>query len=169
MARFSKTLRQKIIEEFAKRHGGRYDAAQFLDEVQATGPEHAAYAWFEWDQDKAATQFRIEQAREFARDLRVTFTIEEVTVGRSVKISRTMPLALSPLSGRAAGGGYVVADQANPVPHMAEHCHQGAVTLRAWYSRYGSAMSHAGADRGALEGIISALENVTAEAPAVAA
>lgn len=162
--RFTKELRQKIVEEFSRRHNGQYDPSLFLKEVRETGAEHPAFDWFEWDQSKAAQEHNLWQARSFAKDLRVTFTVEEVTRPGSVKVkTESMPMVLSPAAGRSDGGGYVLVDPNDPA-HMAEHCHQAATALRSWLKRYSAAVTHAYGSSKMIEQIAESLEAV--EAPA---
>lgn len=162
MSRFTKALRQKIVQEFAVRHNGQYDAALFVAEVRDTGPTHPAYSWFEWDKAKAAAAYQIEQAREFARDLRVTFTVQVINGGkRSVKVRESaMPLVISPIEGRAKGGGYLLVDPDNPA-YMAEHCRQAAMALKSWLGRYQSALDHVGETSEALAALVEKFEAVT--------
>ena len=158
MARFTKELRQQIVDEFATRHNGYFNPALFLEEVQKIGPDHPAYSWFEWDDDEAARQHRLWQAREFTRDLRVKFTIEEVRPDRSVSV-RTVeaPAMLSPIERRSQGGGYYQTDLSNP-EHMAELCRQAASALGLWLRRYEAALLHIGGSPTAVQDQIKALE-----------
>ena len=155
----SKIERQRIVKEFALRHNGTFNPTLFLEEVRRTGERHPAYNWFEWDAGKAALSYQVEQARSFARDLRVTFTVTEISSGkRRVKVRETaMPLVLSPIEGRKDGGGYVLVDPKNE-SHLDEHCRQAALTLRGWLSRYSEAVRHVGGNVSQLESLISALE-----------
>lgn len=155
----SKITRQRIVKEFAVRHNGTYNPTLFLDEVRKTGETHPAYGWFEWDKSKAAQAYQLEQARAFARDLRVTFTVTEVNGGRrKVKVRESaMPLVISPLKGRQDGGGYVLVDPKDDA-HLDEHCRQAAVALRAWLGRYTAAVKHVGHTTDALEELATALE-----------
>jgi hypothetical protein len=155
----SKLQRQRIVKEFAVRHNGHYNPNLFLEEVRRQGKGHPAYAWFEWDEGKAASAYQLEQARAFARDLRVTFTVTEVNGGnRRVKVRESsMPMVISPLQGRQDGGGYVLVDPKDPA-HLDEHCRQAAVALRAWLGRYSDAVKHIGQTTGQIEGLIEALE-----------
>ena len=141
---FDKGLRQQIIADFAKRHSGVYDPALFLAEVKRRGEAHPAYAWFRWDDGEAAHEYRLWQARTFARDLVIKFKTEVVGRSGTIRIVETqMPMVLSPLDGRSDGGGYIVSD-----PHSAEHlnllCAEGAVALRSWLRRYTAALVHVG-------------------------
>ena len=129
MAHFTKDLRQQIVKDFATRHNGVYNPTLFLEEVRRTGKTHPAYEWFTWDEHEAAVAYQIEQARSFARDLRVTFRVEEVTGAHQVRIKETpIPMVISPMEGRKNGGGYVLTDPDDP-EHIAEHCRQAARTL----------------------------------------
>src|SRR3990167_6398855 len=140
---FTKELRQQIIRDFAVRHNGNYNPALFLEEVEGQGEEHPAYEWFEWDSDEAARQHRIWQAREFATGLRVKFSIEEIKRGVVLVREVEMPFALSPMNDRDKGGGYLIADQNDPV-HMTELCRQAATDLERWLRRYEAALVYAG-------------------------
>ena len=164
MGTFTKALRQKIVTEFATRHNGTYNPSLFVEEVRRTGSSHPAYAWFEWDQNKAALAHQVEQARDFARDLRVTFTVQVVNGGkRSVKVRETaMPLVLSPMDGRRSGGGYLLVNPDDPA-YMAEHAGQAAQALRSWWSRYESAAEHVGINASDVEAMIAKLETATAQ------
>jgi hypothetical protein len=164
--RLSKAKRQEIVREFAIRHNGAFNPSLFLDEVKRTGKDHPAYGWFEWNRDKAANAYQLEQAREFARDLRVSFTVE--TVGRrtplTVRVSE-MPAVLSPMAGRQSGGGYVLVDPADPA-HLAEHRLQAAAALRQWWARYEGAALASGIERAILDELIASLEAVAVPAAA---
>ena len=164
MGSFTKALRQKIVTEFATRHNGTYNPTLLVEEVRRTGFSHPAHSWFEWDQGKAAFAHQIEQARDFARDLRVTFTVQVVNGGkRSVKVRETaMPLVLSPMEGRKSGGGYLLVNPDDPV-YMAEHAGQAAQALRSWWSRYQSAAEHVSITASDVEAMIAKLEAATAQ------
>lgn len=158
----SKIDRQRIVKEFALRHNGVYNPSLFLEEVRRTGETHPAFNWFEWDAGKAAFAYQVEQARSFARDLRVTFTVTEINGGkRAVKVRETaMPLVISPMEGRRDGGGYLLVDPKDS-DHMGEHCRQAAVALRAWLGRYTEAVRHVGMNTSELEALVTALETKT--------
>lgn len=158
MTKFTKALRQKIVRDFAIRHNGQFNPTLFVEDVRRTGPSHPAYEWFEWDQKKAALQYQIEQARAFARDLRITFTVEDIGRTRPVTVrTHEMPLVLSPINGRVKGGGYYLTDPGNP-EHLAEHCRQAAIALETWLGRYSSAVEHAGGSVSALEEQVALLK-----------
>lgn len=159
--RYSKARRQEIVREFAVRHNGQFNAALFLGEVREAGEKHEAYAWFEWDADKAAQAYQLEQARDFARDLRVSFKVEEIAGKKGMRVREAaMPMVLSPLAGRNHGGGYYLTNTDDPA-HMAEHCRQAAVALRAWIGRYEAALIAAGGTVTYLVQAADALEKMT--------
>lgn len=160
MAKFTKQRRQQIVAEFAKRHNGNYNPRLFLSEVEKTGAEHPAHDWFEWDDNKAAAAHRVDQARNFARDLRVTFKVEEIGKGRTVSVKQgTGPMVLSPMAGRSDGGGYVLADLSK-TDHMAEHRKQAAAALRAWLNRYSAALEASGESADTVRRIAASLDAV---------
>lgn len=160
MSRFTKALRQKIVTDFASRHGGHYDPSAFVEEVRRTGASHLAHSWFEWDASKAAHSYQVNQARDFARDLKVSFKVEVVNGGRrSIQVRETaMPLVLSPLEGRKSGGGYLLVDPDDPA-FMHEHVQQAALALRSWLSRYSAALEHVHQSRDTLDAIVTLLES----------
>lgn len=156
--KFTKELRQEIIREFAVRHNGHFNPALFVQEVRATGADHPAHEWFEWDTEKAAEQHLLWQAREFATGLRVSFTVE--TIGRNGAVSVReveMPFALSPVDARRKGGGYLVSDPDDPA-HMAELCRQAVTDLTRWLRRYEAALVHAGGSPPTIEKQLRLLE-----------
>lgn len=162
MVRFTKKLRQKIVDEFSTRHNGQYNPELFLREVQEKGPEHPAYGWFEWDSNKAAHEHNLWQARSFAKDLRIVFEVEQVgRSGTMTVVQQEMPTVLSPVAGRNGGGGYVLTDPDNP-EHMAEHCRQAGTALRSWLKRYSAALMHVDGSIKPVERIAEALERVEA-------
>lgn len=157
--RFTKQQRAEIIREFASRHGGRYDAALFVDEVEEKGEAHPAYEWFTWDDSEAANQYRIWQARVFANGIRVKFEVQEVRRSGPMTI-RTMeaPFAISPMESRPAGGGYVIVDL-KKTGHVDELCRQAADDLAGWLRRYGAALERIGETDRELKRLIARLEN----------
>lgn len=166
---FTKEERQAIVEEFSRRHNGQYSPELFLKEVKDTGESHPAYSWFEWDGKKAAQEYRLWQARSFAKDLRIKFDVEEIGRSGEVTVKTTeMPMVMSPRNTRNDGGGYLLVDPNDPA-HKAEHCHQAAAALRSWLKRYGSALIFAGYGVKSVEQIAEGLEAIQAPAPAEAA
>jgi hypothetical protein len=158
--RFTKEMRQKIVEEFAKAHGGAFDAAAFLGEVQQVGEKHPAYGWFEWNKDRAAREYRLDQARDFARGLVIHFEVEKVERGRVKLVTATAPMILSPLAKRDHGGGYFTTDPNDPA-HMAELCRQAAQSMRWYISRFSGAVTYAGGEVIALRGILNLLDRAS--------
>ena len=140
---FTRALREEIIRDFAERHDGIYNPETFVDEVRAAGKSHPAYDWFQWNRNKAARQYWIWQAREFAIGLQVRFSMEETRGGVVTVREIEGPLAMSPTSDRwSDSSGYVILDQDNP-EHMAELCNQGATDLERWLVRYEMAIVYA--------------------------
>lgn len=159
---FTKERRQQIVEDFSRRHNGQFDPKLFLKEIEETGKKHAAYSWFEWDNAKAAKEHRLWQARSFAKDLRIHFTIEEVGRQGAITMKTSeMPMVISPADGRNDGGGYVQVDPNNPA-HMTEHCHQAATALRSWLRRYQAAIVHVYNSDVLVGQIVDALDSVKA-------
>ena len=157
---FDKGLRQQIIADFAKRHGGAYDPAAFLAEVKRRGEAHPAFAWFNWSDDAAAHEYRLWQARIFARDLVVKFKVEHVGRGGTIRVIETQaPMIVSPMDGRNDGGGYIVMDPSNP-EHVAYLCGEASTAIQSWLKRYGSCLLHVGADKAHFERVADLLADV---------
>ena len=155
---YTKARRQAIVKAFAIRHNGNFNPRLFLDEVRAQGKNHPAWGWFEWDLNKAAYGYHLEQVREFTQGLKITFTVEQVGRVTPLRVvEREMPLVMSPQAGRKDGGGYVLTNPDDPA-HMQEHCRQAAVALRGWLNRYQAALAHAGGTSEQLMQIVRLLE-----------
>ena len=161
MSRFTKALRQQIIEDFSRRNNGWFDPKAFVAYVGETGPDHPAYDWFTWDDVAAASAYRVDQARDFARGLKVTFKVEEVQHGPVNVVSREVPFLTSPKATRKGGGGYYLTDP-NDAEHMAELAREAASTLRWFIGRYEAAILHVGGDADALTALQLRLEGVEA-------
>jgi hypothetical protein len=155
MPRYTKELRQQIVTDFCASHDGEFNPQAFVKEVGASGPDHPAYGWFIWEDDRAAHQYRLERARMFIQGLRISVKVKPF--GRSGTMTvKEAPLALSPLSDRADGGGYYIFDEDNP-EHIRELCRQGAADLERWLERYTLAVAEAGAKDLPVERLIKAL------------
>ena len=161
VANFTKQLRQKIIRDFCARRNSEFDAAEFVKEVRETGADHPAYKWFEWDDEIAADEHRLYQARSFATGLRVSFSVEEIGRTGTIRVREVeMPLVISPMAGRDGGGGYYLVDRNNP-EHMAEYCRQAATDLGRWLRRYEAALLHVGGSVASIERQLRLLESTT--------
>lgn len=159
MARFTKALRQQLVRDFAEKNGGWFDPAAFLSEVRKAGDKHPAYEWFEWDDNKAAHEFRLDQARDFARGLIVSFEVRTTHRGSMRVVAQSAPLLLSPINGRKGGGGYFITDPNDP-SHMMELCLQAAQSMRWFISRYEGALRYAGVNVAPFEKVQEVLEDM---------
>jgi hypothetical protein len=162
MARFTKALRQKIIEDFAKTHNGWFDPHAFLRHVQAEGPKHPAFDWFTWEDDKAAEAYRLDQARDFARGLVVKFEIHTGEPQKFTIAHRSAPFAISPVGKRRQGGGYYLSDPDDP-EHVAELGRQAAQSLEWFMRRFAAPLAAVGADVDELESLRARLADMKAE------
>lgn len=145
MTRFTKAFRQQIVRDFAEQNGGWFDPAAFVEFVKASGESHPAWGWFDWDDESAAHQYRLDQARDFARGLKITFEVRTVAGGKMKIRQATAPLALSPIDGRKDGGGYYMTDPNNEA-HLEELRKQAAQSLRWFLMRYHSVIEQNGID-----------------------
>lgn len=161
--RYTKELRQKIVEEFALKHEGKYDPRLFVEYVRKAGPEHPAYSWFTWDKDKAAQAYLVQEAQEFARDLRITFEIRTVVPKQTARFryaeTSEMPLVMTRLAEHRQRSCYYLTNPAS-ADDRAEHCRQAAHQLQSWLSRFRSAVEIAGSSAAPLEKLIAQLQAV---------
>lgn len=163
MARFTRALRQRIIEDFTRANNGWFDPRAFVAHVRAAGPEHPAFGWFEWDDKVAAEAHRLDQARDFVRGLVVRFEVRtEAREGLTV-VAREAPFAVSPVAPRRSGGGYYLTEPGCP-EQMAELRRQAARDLAWWLRRYRGAVEDAGVELGALDDLPALLMGEAAEA-----
>lgn len=165
MARFTKALRQQLVRDFAEKNGGWFDPAVFLSEVRKAGEKHPAYGWFEWDDGEAAHEFRLDQARDFARGLKVVFEVQTMNRGTLRVVEQSAPMLVSPMAGRKGGGGYFITDPDDPA-HMIELCLQAAQSMRWFISRYEGALRYAGINTAPFEKVQAALEDMAPQVEA---
>lgn len=140
MARFTKALRQQIVEDFARQNNGWFDKRAFLVHVRETGPDHPAYEWFEWDDTAAAEAYRLEQAGAFVRDLKIEFKVESI---KSAPVTVSAPQFVSPVATRRSGGGYFQTDPQDDI-HMDELSRQAARDFAWVLNRYEAVIVRAG-------------------------
>lgn len=154
---FNKAARAKIVRDFADINGGVFEPKAFLAHVRATGPDHPAWAWFDWDDGRAAEKYRVEQARRFVEGITIKYEIRTQKARTVRLVSEPVPAFISPLAHRRDGGGYQEL-HAGDVFLMGELVAQAARDGRAFQKRYAGAFRHAGADATGLERLLVALE-----------
>lgn len=156
MTGLTRSDRQKIIDDFIERHGG-YSARGFMEEVRASGGQHPAWTWFTWDDQKAADEYRVWEARNFVRDLRIIHSVETIKHGNVTVRQVEAPAAFSPTGTKE----YIALDPDDPV-RMAAFCREAERSLSAWLRRYRLALVHAGGSAGSVEKQIAALDKIAA-------
>jgi hypothetical protein len=132
--RLSKQEREAILRDYCARNGGRYDARAFASEVRATGKSHPAAGWFEWDFGKAAEEWWVEQARQFAQGIKIVYEVQSID-SKVGPVTVEYPALISPLESRNSGGGYIAVDPDDP-SHLNEMARQAAKDLESWLFRY---------------------------------
>lgn len=162
MARFTKALRTQIVEEFTSRHNGLFTPTLFIEEVRATGPDHPAYDWFDWDDTAAADKWRIYQARQFVSDLRIEYKIEVIRETGTFTVSTEVPQVLSPLRDRHKGGGYYVVHPGSE-EHLSELAQQASMGLRQWLKRYEAVVLSVGEEIGDIVSLAERLEKAASK------
>lgn len=162
MMRYTKEARQKIVQEFAEAHGGVFDPAEFLGVVSQVGSSHPAYDWFQWDNERAAREHRLDQARDFARGLVVSFKVQTLSRGKVKIVAASAPMVISPMEHRDKGGGYVITNDNDP-SHILELCRQGAQAMRWFISRFEAAVAYSGGEIAALQQLQAAMDAASSE------
>lgn len=156
--KFTDALREEIIREFASRHGGVYSAPGFAREVlncRKRGKRHRADAHFTASTEEAAFKCWVEEAREFARGIKITYIEQPPYSIGQIRI-REVPLVISRLGGRPNAEGYKVYDHGY-APHRAELAEEGAAALKAWLGRYACVFGDAGIQDNEVESLIGRL------------
>ena len=132
--------RKKIAQEHAKRHGGVYRPALFVEEASATS--HPAHRWFEWDDAKAGHFWRVQRARQFVSGIRIVSEIvlnehDPITIKSSpVPEPVGKPFMVSNLSGE-----YVQEQSKRYVGQVTDEAY---AELSRWLSRYGAHLRETG-------------------------
>ena len=132
--------RKTIAQEHAKRHGGIYRPALFVEEASAKS--HPAHKWFEWDDAKAGHKWRLQRARQFVSGIRIVSEIvlndhDPVTIKSS-----TVPEPVGkPFMVSNHEGEYVPEKSKLYERRVTDVAHAG---LSLWLSRYGAVLREEG-------------------------
>lgn len=160
MAKFTKETRQRILREYLEATGREiFDPADFVNYVRDVGPSHEAFDWFTWEDQIAAGQYRIDQARDFARGLKIRYVIQNEVAGPFNVKQTSAPMLVSPMANRNNGGGYIAFDPEDPAA-MLNLRKEAANTLRWFISRYEAALLYVHADIEQLQNLEGLLEGV---------
>ena len=173
--RFGKKDRQVIIDDYLNKTGRNTIVPAEFHEWLSTQPDHPKYKVLEWDDEKAAIKYRIQQIRQFFSGCRITIQYkdipsESIDASNSIGISETkvlkFPTYISPIDGRAQGGGYQKFDIHDP-DTVAELCRQACRELRAWTKRHEGICVIKNIDIEQLEELANSLEEHSVESEAV--
>ena len=134
--------RKTIAQEHAKRHGGVYRPALFVEEASAT--IHPAHRWFEWDDAKAGHSWRVQRARQFVSGIRI---VSEVVLNEHNPVT----IMSSPVP-EPVGKPFMVSNHAGEYVAEQSTLYAGRLTNEAhaalclWLGRYGAVLREAGED-----------------------
>lgn len=142
MREFSKEAREEIVRAHIKEHG-RFEAGEFLAAVRRSNGTHPAWAWFEWNDGKAAEDHRTWQARMFVQGLRIKFEVHDARSRSANVVVHELPAYVSPVADRQKGGGYFQTDPNDPL-QRAEMLSQAARSLANFEERYAGLLALAG-------------------------
>lgn len=150
---YSKTYRQRIIDDYLNETGENlFQPGEFIDWLSQR-PEHEAYQLFFGKGDEhAAREHRIGMARSMANGLRITVRTEDTQSSVVRFTMREFPMFVSPVDGRRSGGGYQAFDPQDAAA-LEEILRQGRTALRSWLQRYSGAFDQAGVDLSGLKEI----------------
>lgn len=165
MAGFSKTFRQKVIDQFLNETGSNFfHPAAFLEWLREK-PDHDVFpVFFGKTDEEAALEYRLLRARQFVSGLRVKITMTPAMASSSqhvaVKLKEPtafrVPAFVSPIGSRRTGGGYFQTDISDENV-TTELYRQAAQGLTSWLERYGDVARLAGADVEAVRSMLGAL------------
>ena len=160
--------RQRLIDDCIRRHGS-FDNQGFVDEVRTTGPDHPAFAFFDWDDAAAGNARRLMQVRQFLKDLVIIVTAPKVVKAKAFKVAAetarvarvaaplTVPAFIDMESSeKPVGGGYEPFDVKDP-EQVKRFRNKASVALSSWLNRYRYAVMQAGGDVAQVEALIDAL------------
>ena len=142
--RFGKRDRQAIANDYLNKTGRNIIVPAEFREWLSTQPDHPMYKVLEWDKEKAAIKYQIQQIRQFFSGCKITIKYKDIPsqsidVNSSIGVSEArvlkFPTYISPIDGRAQGGGYHKFDLDNPET-VAELCRQACRELRSWVKRH---------------------------------
>lgn len=143
--RYSDAERQRIIDRYLEETGSRqWRHGDFYDHVRERGPSHPAWDFFVWDDGEAGERYRLQQAREFGRGLRVTFRVRVIEQGRFKVKTTHAPLLVSDVARRKLGGGYLRFRPRDPTYQQALVT-EALAMLEQWADRFDSVLISAGA------------------------
>ena len=164
--RFSKKDRQEIINDYLNKTGRNIIVPAEFRQWLSTQPDHPMYKVLEWDEEKAAIKYQLQQIRQFFSGCRITVQYrdipsETIDYSKAVVVEETkvikFPSYISPIDNRAQGGGYQRFDLDNPET-VKELCRQASRELNSWLKRYEGICTVKGIDIGSLEEVSSLLE-----------
>ena len=75
--RFGKKDRQVIIDDYLNKTGRNTIVPAECHEWLSTQPDHPMYKVLEWDDEKAAIKYRIQQIRQFFSGCRITIQYKD--------------------------------------------------------------------------------------------
>ena len=134
IAPLSVEKRKGIAQEHAKRNGGVYRPALFVEEASAKS--HPAHRWFEWDDAKASHEFRLHQARHFVSGIRI---VSEIVLNEhdpiTIKSSPVHEPVGKPFMVSNRRGDFVQHEATRYVEHVTNEAY---TELSRWLSRYGA-------------------------------
>ena len=113
--RFSKKDRQEIINDYLNKTGRNIIVPAEFRQWLSTQPDHPMYKVLEWDEEKAAIKYQLQQIRQFFSGCRITVQYrdipsETIDYSKAVVVEETkvikFPSYISPIDNRAQGGGY---------------------------------------------------------------
>lgn len=173
MAKFDRTYRQKIVDEYLNDTGRNAFVPKEFLEWLAERPDHRAYPlFFDKTEEEAAKEWRLGAVRSFVSGLRIRIGVSTVpSEGREISVavdedaatSVKVPAFYSPTSGRREGGGYYGTDVNDPAA-MKELARQAAADLRRSFDRHGGVGVLLGVDLSPLPALAARFDALAAKA-----
>jgi hypothetical protein len=132
-----RTYRQKIIDEYMNAMGANHFLpADFLNWLRPQTTHRAWMLFFGQDDEQAAANHRLNLVRQFISGLRIRVMVSDISDSpKKMRFSVELPAYISPVSGRAAGGGYFATDPDDPETRR-ELARQAAADLKRVFERH---------------------------------
>lgn len=89
---------ETLLSKIASKHGGLLRPSDVVEE--ASNPRHPLHSRFTWEDDEAARQYRLWQARQLISSVKVTYEVQE----RKIKVRAFV--SLTPERNDEEAGGY---------------------------------------------------------------
>jgi hypothetical protein len=142
-----KSFRQSVVDEYLNVTGSNMvKPEEFLAWLRPQEDHRVWRVFFGKDEPDAAQEFRLGLVRQFVAGLRIKVMVSQLPAkGRRVRVAVSMPAFISPVAGRASGGGYHATDVDDP-EQVREFARQASLDLKRVHERHAGVATLVGVD-----------------------